>query len=387
MDRRTTGLAIHGGKPLFARPLTTGQLANRDPEKFFELASQAFERRWLSNQGPLLRELEERLSELHGTRHCIAVANACFALILAIRALARPKVRKVLMPSFTFRGLPHVVRWAGLEPCYCDVDPQRHTLAPESIARNLDSGVAAVLAVDNVNATCDIVALEKITRAAGVPLVLDSVYAVGASYGADPVGSRGNATVFSLHATKLINGFEGGYLTTNDDDLASALRSQRTFGFGHDGAPHQLGLNAKLNEIHAALALSNLPHVDSIIADNTARFAAYRRVFDGHPWISFADYTALGGNHGLVLMKLGAECPYARDELIAILRAENALVRPYYSPHLQEAESADIADLPVTHRLSRQFIQMPVGDRVTVEDIERLAELLTVLDRQRVCVP
>ena len=140
---------------------------------------------------------------------------------------------------------------------------------------------AAVLAVDNASALCDVDELEAITHRAGLPLILDSVYGIGGRYGDVPVG--GNAAVFSLHATKLINGFEGGYLTTNDDTLATTLRWQRTFGFGESGFPEELGLNGKLNEIHAALALSNLIHIDSIITDNQMRFAAYQEAFHDIP--------------------------------------------------------------------------------------------------------
>lgn len=366
-------LAIFGGEPLFAHVRTTGQLANRDPERFFALTSAAFERRWLTNQGPLVTELEDQLSQRHGAVNCIAFANACFALILALRTLARPGRREVILPSLTFRGLPHLIAWAGLEPKFCEVDPVSHTLSPPALAELLGPDTAAVLAVDNVNALCDIDAIEGLARAARVPLLLDSVYGTGGSYGASPVGSRGDATVFSLHATKLINGFEGGYLTTNDDGLAAALRSQRSFGFGKDGVPHELGLNAKLNEIHAALALSNLPHLDSIVDDNAKRFAAYRASFSQIPWVSFADYGSSPGTYSLVLLRVEPDAPYARDDLVRILRAENALVRPYYSPPLHRlAPGASAVDLPVSDRLAAEFIQMPVGDVTSIEDVERL---------------
>jgi len=392
LDGGPADLALFGGTPLFAQARATGQLANRDPERFFALASGAFERRWLTNQGPLVQELEDRLRRLHGTAHCIAFANACFALMLALRSMAKPGPRKVILPSLTFRGLPHLIRWAGLEPDYCDVDPLRHTLAPDSLAQRIGPDTAAVLAVDNVNALCDIDAIERIAAAAGVPVLLDCVYGVGGSYGEQPVGARGRASVFSLHATKLINGFEGGYLTTDDDVLAQDLRRQRNFGYGDDGTVHQVGMNAKLNELHAALALSNLPHLDGIVADNSRRFDAYRRSFAGIPWVSFADYSQSPGNYCLVLLEVLPEAPYSRDELIRILRAENALVRPYYSPPLHRADALfrpaamPMAELPVSDSVSGRFIQMPVGDAMSTDDIAGLAGLFAVLDRHSAAI-
>lgn len=376
-------LAITGGEPMFSRVRTTRQLANRDPERFFELCSDVLDRRRFTNQGPLVGELEQRLGRLHGTAHCIAFANACFALALSLRILARPGRRKVLLPSLTFRGLPHIIRWIGLEPQYCDVDPISHTLSPASVAQAIGPEVAAVLAVDTASALCDIDALEAIARTAGVPLILDSVYGFAGAYGSNPVGSRGDAAIFSLHATKLLNGFEGGYLTTHDDHLAAALRRQRNFGFGNDGMPEELGLNAKLNEIHAAMALSNLPHVPEIIADNAARYAAYRRSFAAIPWLSFADYSRSPGTYSLVLLQILPGSPYTRAELACILRAENALVRPYYSPPLDERDSSigAMTCLPATRQVSREFLQMPVGDLVSLADIARLGEFLRRLDR------
>ena len=379
-----TPLAVFGGPPLFTQPLATGQLANRDPERFFALANASFERRRLTNQGPMVDELEQRLRELHGTRHCVAFANACFAIILALRSLARPGASKVILPSLTFRGLPHLIRWAGLEPQFCDVDPLTHTLSPECLARLIDADTAAVLAVDNVNGLCDIDALERLTLDAGIPLLMDAVYGIGGRYtgtnGNGIVGTRGSASVFSLHATKLINGFEGGYLTTDDDELAAQLQRQRSFGFGEAAVPVELGMNAKLNELHAAMALSNLAHMQDIIADNKSRFDCYQDHFQDLSWVSFADYSQSPSTFSLVLLKVEADAPYSRDELIRILRAENALVRPYYSPPLHQQEPGGLA-LPVSDRVSRQFIQMPVGDLLSEGDIKRVAQLFKRLER------
>lgn len=384
-DQEQPDLAVFGGAPLFQEPRTTGQLANRDPEAFFALMEGVFDRRRLTNQGPLVAELEEKLARFHGAKHAIAFANACFALILAVRALARPGRRKVLMPAFTFRGLPHLVQWAGLEPAYCDVDPVHHTLTSAILERALGPDIALVLAVDTVSALCDLDDLEAVTRAAGVPLLLDSVYGFGGRYADGPVGSRGAAAVFSLHATKLLNGFEGGYLTTNDDALAAALRQQRNFGFDTEGRPVELGLNAKLNEIHAAQALANLPHLGGIIADNVARHEAYRAAFADIAWVSFADYSRSPGTYALVLLRIADDAPYSRDELVRILRAENALVRPYYSPPLHWEGVAEDArpHLPVTDDISRQFLQMPVGDHTSMEDIQRLGAFFRMLDQRQ----
>jgi dTDP-4-amino-4,6-dideoxygalactose transaminase len=378
-------LALLGGEPLFKCALTTGQLANRDPERFFELARGAFERRTESASDTLARRLEEHVAEMHGCTHAVSFANACYALMLVLSELARGPGTEVLLPALTFRGLPHLIRWAGLTPDYVDIDPLRHTLDPAALAAQIGPDTAAVLAVDNVHALCDIDAIESIAQRQGVPLVMDCVYAVGGHYPSGVVGSRGQAAVFSLHATKLINGFEGGYLTTNDGALAGALRRLRAGGVskGSDKTP---ALACPLNETHAAMALANLPHRAAIIEDNRLRMQHYHQRFADLPWIDFADERHGPGNHGLVLLRVLPEAPFSRDELVRILRAENALVRPYYAPPLHIALPAagekPPAPCPVSEACADAFIQMPVGDRVTLAHIDQLRTLFERLDRQ-----
>lgn len=384
MKRRVEDLALFGGAPLFTPFRSTAQLANKGADAFFDYVHQAFERRRLTNQGPLVSELEETLRAYHGTRHCIAFANACLAILIALRAIAARENGDVVLPAMSFRGLPHLVRWAGFAPRYCEIDPARHTLDPVSLARVVGSDTVAVLAVDNVNAMCDVDAIEKITRARSIPLLIDSVYGVAGKYGADPAGTRGDATVFTLHATKIVNGFEGGYVTTNDDALADRLRLMRNFGFGGDRNAQLLGMNAKLNEVHAAMALANFAHIDETIAGNKARFGAYREAFAGLPGIDFADYSNGPANYALVLLRIDPAWPFTREETQKLLRAENALVRPYYSPTLYcvDPDYDGTSRFPIADAQSELFLQLPAGEMMSDADVALLAETFRFLHAQ-----
>lgn len=381
MKRRVEDLALFGGPPLFTPFRSTAQLANKGAEAFFDYARQAFERRRLTNQGPLVSELEETLRAYHGAKYCIAFSNACLAILISLRAMAARQEGEVVLPAMSYRGLPHLVRWAGLTPRYCEIDPLRHTLDPASLARVVGPDTVAVLAVDNVNAMCDIDGIEEVTGAHHIPLLIDSVYGVAGKYGADPAGTRGGATVFTLHATKVINGFEGGYVTTHDEDLAHRLRLMRNFGFGGDRNSQMLGMNAKLNEIHAAMALANFAHVGEVIAGNKARFEAYRDAFAGLTGIGFADYSNGPQNYALVLLRIDPAWPFTREETLKLLLAENALVRPYYSPTLYSAdpEYDGGSRFPVADAQSALFLQLPVGEMMSETDIVLLADTFRFL--------
>lgn len=367
---KISDLGFFGGDRLFGDIKITGQLAAPNEERFFELMRGVFERRHITNDGVMVRTLESKLCELHEVSECVAVANACFAIILAMSAFSPRREGEVLMPSFSYRGLPHLAKWAGLTPRFCDVREDCHTISLESIEANITPATGSILAVHNVNDLCQIDDLEAISRTHQIPLLFDSVYALGSRYRGRAMGSFGAAEVFSLHATKLVNGFEGGYVTTNDPDLAKSLRSLRNFGIESDGAIRSLGMNAKLNEIHAAMALANIDDVPTTIKENKRRYDKYRQLVDEIPGISIADYDA-ASNYSLVLLKVEDTWPISRKDMVRLLRAENALVRTYYDPPLHRSHQCD-ETLPISESLSKQYIQMPVGDFVSLEDIEKV---------------
>lgn len=370
-------LAIFGGKPLFAQVRPIGQLARPDPTRFFALAKECFSRRRLSNNGPMVQKLEERLADFHQVSHCIAYANAGLALITLIEGIAAGRTGNVIIPTFNYTGLPHIVRWARQTPRFCDVDRNTHTLTAETVSAALDSDTLMVLGVHQANSPCPIDELEALCGDRGIALLFDSVHGLGASYRGRPIGAFGRAEVFSLHATKLLNGFEGGYITTADAALASLLQRKRNFGYTGESSIDTIGLNAKLNELHAASALAALDELPAVIERNCQRYEAYRSAFDGITgvsWIPFADGHTT--NYEFPLLQLAHDWPLGRDGLVSILRAEGALAQPYYAPPLHLQDDPRHAALPVAEALSESIVQMPAGDSLELDDIRRLANLV-----------
>jgi len=371
-------LSIVGGPPLFAGIRPIGQLAMGNTETFFEYMRRMYSTRRMTNNGPLVQILEARLAELHHSKYCVSFNSASMALVLLLQSLRANTGGEVIMPAFTYPGLPHLARWAGLTPVFSDIDPLTHTLDPESVADSISHWTAVILGVHSVTSPCQIKELQKLADSKRLPLIFDSVHGLGCSYQGKALGSFGEAEVFSLHATKLINGFEGGYVTTDNFALAKLLRQSRNFGFLEEDTVTALGLNAKLNEIHAGLALVTLEALPETIAANKARYDAYCQYFDGISGVSLIPYEGEEEfNYEFALAQIDSSWVFSRDETIELLRSENALARPYYCPplHLSEHRPAGMAppSLPVTEALSHQIIQMPVGELVSVDDIRRLA--------------
>jgi dTDP-4-amino-4,6-dideoxygalactose transaminase len=213
------------------------------------------------------------------------MSTGFWALVLTIKALALAGKTEVLMPSLTYRRLDDAVLWAGLNPRFCDVEATSLAVSPESVERNITDQTALILAPHPIVNCCDAPSLEEIAYRNGLPIVFDSVESVYERIRGRKVGSFGNAEVFSLHASKLINGFEGGYVTTNDEDLANRIALIRGFGFnGQDNIEH-FGINAKLNELHAAMALASLEELPVFIAHNKAHYERYKENLGKMPGI------------------------------------------------------------------------------------------------------
>lgn len=387
-------LAALGGTPLFQKtsPRPIGQLAKPSWPVFSSYVDSIYETHRISNNGNLVQTLERRLARYHDVEHCVAYANATLAIIALLHSVARPGGREIILPAFTYVGLPHIVKWAGYEPCFGDIDVTRQTLAPASVECLLGDETAAILAVHQVNAPCDYEAFQKLSERTGVPVVYDSVHALGCTLpNGMPVGRLGEAEVFSLHATKILNGFEGGYITTDNGKLAAELRSLRNFGYTSDISTDALGFNGKLNEIHSAMALASFEEIDSIVMGNQARYAKYHDAFRDIEGLSFVEYQDSYNekNFEFALLRVEKPWPFGRDETVALLRAENALARAYYNeplfrddnypkpnsgskPNLPRDVSMPL--LPTTTALAKQIIQMPVGGHVSLDDIQAMAE-------------
>ncbi len=372
MLKHADEIAMFGGIPLFETPRSVGQLAMPDVASYLKLVRSAYDARLLS-RGGIVPLLERELAAYHDVEFCIALANAGIGLVLMMQELAQGRAGEVVMPAFSYRGLPHFARWAGQRPRFCDVDATSHGLSVESVERCIGSETTAILAVCNFNDAGDIDRLQTLASERSIPLFFDSVYGIGSSFRGKKLGGFGRAEVFSTHATKLLNGFEGGYITTNDAELARALRTRR------DSA----ALNVRLNELHAAMALLSLREIDTVIARNKARYEAYLRICGDLPGvrlIPYPDDTHDAVTYQMAVIEVESPWPLTRDETMTFLRAEGAAITSYYSPPLHRSAHAPpgipVPSLPVAEWLATRFVQLPVGDLVSIEDIEKLGERL-----------
>ena len=212
------------------------------------------------------------------------MCNATVALEIAIRALGLRG--EVIVPSYTFVATAHALQWQEITPLFADMDPGTHNIAPAAIERLITPRTSAIIGVHVWGRACDAEAIEAIGRKHGLEVMYDAAHAFGCSHKGKMVGSFGRCEVFSFHATKFLNTFEGGAVVTNDDALAEKMRLMRNFGFaGYDRVIY-LGVNGKMTEVCAAMGLTSLDSIDEIIALNRRNYLAYQEGLRAIPGVS-----------------------------------------------------------------------------------------------------
>jgi dTDP-4-amino-4,6-dideoxyglucose len=207
----------------------------------------------------------------------------------------------------------------------------------------------------------------------GLKLAFDAAHAIGCTVRGRRIGGFGDAEVFSFHATKILNGAEGGCIATDDDQLAETLRAMRSF---HDGgtAGGAFRLNAKISEAQAAMALLGLRHLDGLIEENRHRYELYRHGLRNVPGLQFLDYAAgEESNYQFIVASISpTELGMTRDDLLDGLQARGILARRYFSPGIHRTSpfrDGEVPDLPVTDHLCRTLLQLPTGQAVSDGDV------------------
>lgn len=381
-------LAINGAPPAFAETLHVGRPNIGDRERFMQLAGEMFDRRWLSNSGPLVVEFERRIADYLGARHCIAMCNGTIALEIAIRALGM--TGEVIVPSYTFVATAHALHWQGITPVFADIDPHTHNLDPAAVRRMITPRTTGIIGVHLWGRAAPVEELQAIADEHGLQLMFDAAHAFGCSHAGQMIGNFGRAEVLSFHATKFFNTFEGGAVVTNDDELAETMRLMRNFGFaGFDNVIHP-GTNGKMIEVCAAMGLTNLDYMDTVIEANRRNYHAYREALSGLPGVRVIEFDeARRNNYQYVIIEVGEDCPASRDQLIAALHAENVLARKYFwpgchrmKPYRELYPHAGLV-LTNTNAVAGRVIVLPTGttiDDSTANTIGRIVRALLGAD-------
>lgn len=380
--RNLDDLAIFGQPPAFAEELYVGRPNIGDRAALMERINRMLDSRWLTNNGPLVQEFEQRVADRLGVKHCIAICNATVALEIAIRALDLKG--EVIVPSFTFVATAHALQWQEITPVFCDIDPRTHTLDPALIEELITQRTTGIIGVHLWGQPCAIEQLTDICERRDLRLLFDAAHAFNCSHGGRMIGNFGDAEVFSFHATKFFNTFEGGTITTNDDKLAAKIRLMKNFGFaGYDQVVY-LGTNGKMPEISAAMGLTSLESLDEFVAVNRRNYHLYQAEAADLPGVScFQLNEAEQNNFQYIVFEVDeAQTGISRDDLVKVLWAENVKARRYFYPGCHRMEPYRTLypgageQLPATEALTERTLLLPNGTTIGPDEVKAICEII-----------
>jgi len=375
-------LAIFGGPPVFENKYHVGRPNIGNRETILKHFNQILDNRWFTNNGPYVQEFERKIAGMTGVNHCIVMCNGTIALEIAVRALDLKG--EVIIPSNTFVATAHSIQWQEITPIFCDIDPHTHNIDPGCIEKMITPRTSGIIGVHLWGRPCDTEALQKIARDNGLRLLFDAAHAFGCSHRGRMIGGFGDAEIFSFHATKFFNSYEGGAVLTNDHGLAEKIRLMKNFGFkGYDNVIH-IGTNGKMTEVCAAMGLAGLESLDEFIAVNYRNYKKYRQELSGIPGVTQLAYDESEKNNYQYIVAEVDEtvAGIGRDTVIRVLHAENILARRYFYPgcHRMEPYRSYFPHtallLPNTERVVKRVMSLPTGTAVGPEEIAKIGQLI-----------
>ena len=378
-------LGIFGGEPAFPETLHVGRPNIGDRGKLLERINNALDSRWLTNNGPYSQEFERRAGEITGAKYNLAFVNATVALEILYKALGLRG--EVIVPSFTFVATVHALEWLGIRPVFCDIEPDGHNIDPQQVEALITPQTSGIIGVHLWGKPCSIDELERIAKEYDLSLAFDAAHAFGCSYQGRMLGIFGDAEVFSFHATKYLNSFEGGLVSTNNDQLADQIRNMRNFGFTDYATVEYLGMNGKMHEISAAMGITSIESREEITNTNRKNYALYHENLQDIPGIQLTEYDAGEiNNYQYIVLDIDPEqTGISRDRIYKILHRDNVLARRYFYPGVHRMEPYKSkypgldAELPNTMWATQSLLQLPTGTAVSSSDIKKICDLIGFL--------
>src|SRR3984893_11753307 len=371
--------AIHGGRPLFSQRFRFIRPTLPPLDTVIGNYRAAYEDGLITNAN-VVGKFEAAVAERLQVKHAVAVSSCTSGMMMTLRALG--VTGEVIIPSFTFFATGHAARWNGLTPVFADCLPDTWNVDPADVERKITERTTALLIVHLYGNPANVDALTKIAQRHNLKLVFDGAHAFGSMYRGRPIGQFGDAEAFSLSPTKLLVAGGGGLVTTNDATLAKALRGMRNYGDTGSYDPEWLGMNARMSEFNAALALAGLPDIDERVRRRNQIARMYTDQLSSLHGLRFQCVHPSDVNtyKDYSIHVTPSQFGMTRDELAEGLLAENIETKKYFYPpmHMQKLyksfHDAGRNDLKATEEVTGGILSLPIYESLpgsTIETVSR----------------
>lgn len=344
-------------------------------EEYVDYLKSIWERNLLTNQGPLVEELERKIQAYHQIDmpvHC--VTNGGLGLQIILKALG--VTGEVIATPFSYVATASCPLWEGCSVKFADIEHDYLTIDPVAVEAAIGPDTEAIMATHVFGNPCDCKALEAIASKHGLALIFDAAHAFGVRYKGKSILEYGDASMVSLHATKLLHAVEGGFVVARDPAVAEKVEWMRRFGHtNHDGF-HGVGINAKMSELHAAMGLCNLKHTEEILNNRKDVCRAYDEALSSLEYIfKFPIREMTDWNYSYYPVIFDTEISLL--SAIERLNAADIFPRRYFYPNLSSCFCDDPEFCPVTEYVSDRILCLPISAQMNGDVVEKIVSILS----------
>lgn len=349
-------------------------------EEYIEEIRSIWDSHWLTNMGEKHKALQAELQKYMGVPAVELLTNGHMALELSLQAMNLQG--EVITTPFTFASTTHAIVRNGLEPVFCDIDPETYTMDVTQIERLITDRTCAILPVHVYGNICNIEEIERIAHKYELKVLYDAAHTFGETYKGQGIGNFGDASCFSFHATKVFNTIEGGAVCYRDPDMGRRLYELKNFGIHGPEEVDAVGANAKMNEFCAAMGLCNLRHVDEEIAKRRAVVERYREHLEGVDGLRLnVQQPEVRSNYAYFPVVFDENLFGAsRNEVMDALAQNGIGARKYFYPLTNTFEcfhgKYDVDATPVALHVAKRVLTLPLYADLSMEDVDRICKIV-----------
>lgn len=356
-------------------------------EEYIEAIKPLWDTHWLTNMGKYHKELEEKLREYLDVPELSLMVNGHMSLEMAIQAFNFPEGSEVITTPFTFISTTHAIVRNRLKPVFCDVKFSDGTIDETKIEDLITEKTVAIVPVHVYGNVCNIEEIQKIADKYNLKVIYDAAHAFGVKYKGKGIGSYGDASIFSFHATKVFNTIEGGAVTFSDHKIYEKLYNLKNFGIRGEELVVEVGANAKMNEFAAIMGLCNLKYIDHALEERKIRYDYYREKLSKVNGIYFfEDNSDANKNYAYFPILVGEDYKMSRNELYDLLKEHNIYSRKYFYPLTSDQacfkNKYKNVELENARKLAGHILVIPFYEKMELEKINRTVEIIRLSDEK-----
>lgn len=348
-------------------------------EEFMEAVRPVWDSAWLTNFGVNHEKLKEELKDYMQVPYVSLFVNGHMALELCIQAMGL--TGEVITTPYTFVSTTHAIIRNGLTPVFCDINPYDYTIDADKIESLITEKTSAIVPVHVYGNVCNIERIEAIAKKHSLRVIYDAAHAFGETYRGKGIGSFGDASMFSFHATKVFNTIEGGAVTTSDRELDEKLFRLKDFGIRDEETIDGVGANGKMNEFQAVMGLCNLKHLADEIAKRKAVVERYRSNLSGVKGLKLNDIQEdVVSNYAYFPVVFKEEFGEDRNQVFERLKRHNIYARKYFYPLTSSLSCFEgrfcPEDTPIALDIANRVLTLPMAASLPLETVDRICEVI-----------